>query len=148
MSFLERLLMFLGLLFLAAITLWLNQGQEEPVETIVESKASESDPDYYMENFVATGIDSSGRQYIMDAVRLAHFPHNGTSLIDQPHIIQYSDDSGPRHVYAQSGLISEDGTEVTLRGEVKIIETKSDGSAGHVTTTDKIRIKLKKKPGT
>ena len=147
MKIMERLLMFLGLLLLAAITLWLNQDTPELDETSVEPTSSNSDPDYYIENFVATGVDKQGRQYIMDALRLAHFPQDGTSLIDQPHIIQYTDDAGPRHIYAESGLISSDGTEITLRGEVKVIETKSDGNAGHVTTTNKMRVKLKKKPG-
>jgi lipopolysaccharide export system protein LptC len=84
---------------------------------------------------------------VMDALRLAHFPNDDTSLVDQPHVIQYAEGVGPRHVYAESGLISADGTEILLQGNVKVIESQSDGRPGNVTTTTHMRIKLKKKPG-
>ncbi len=135
-------------LIIAALTAWLEQklGQPVPAETV--SAAERHDPDYYIENFVATGLDGQGRQYVMDALRLVHFPDDETSLVDQPHVIQYTAEAGPRHVYAESGLISADGTEILLRGTVKIIESRSDGDPGTVTTTDRMRIKLRKKPGT
>ncbi len=147
MKFLEKTVIVAVLLVFAALTAWLEQSQQKPVEVAEENTTAPNDPDYYIENFVATGLDAQGRQYVLESLRLAHFPHDDTSLLDQPHVIQYSEEAGPRHVYAESGLLSADGTEILLRGNVKVIESRSDGKPGNVTTTDRMRIKLKKKPG-
>jgi lipopolysaccharide export system protein LptC len=141
----EKLLLVAALLAFASLSVWLERRQEAPAVEQKKEKPAEDQPDYYVENFVATGLDAEGRQYVMDGVRMAHFPVDNTSLIEQPHVIQYTDQAGPRHVYADSGLISGDGTEVLLRGNVKVIESRSDGQPGSVTTTDRMLIKLKKK---
>lgn len=148
MRVLEKFLLAAAFLAFAALTVWLERSQESaPVEQDADQPAL-NEPDYYIENFVATGLDSEGRQYVMDAIRMAHFPIDDTSVIEQPHIIQYTGEAGPRHVYAETGLISADGTEVLLRGKVKVIESRADGRPGNVTETDRMLIKLKKKPET
>lgn len=118
-----------------------------PVVEEQVAQQRENDPDYYMENFIATGLDGEGRQYIMEGVRMLHFPIDDTSLVEQPHIIQYTEEAGPRHVYAETGLISADGTEVLLRGNVKVIESRSENQPGNVTSTERMRVKLKDKAG-
>src|SRR5690606_16051129 len=101
---LEKFLLAAAFLAVAALTVWLERSQERaPVEEAADQPAR-NEPDYYIENFVATGLDSEGRQYVMDAIRMAHFPIDDTSLIEQPHIIQYTGEAGPRHVYAETGL--------------------------------------------
>lgn len=147
MRILEKSLLLAVFLAFAALTAWLERRQDVPEAAPRSEAQREQDPDYYIENFIATGLDSQGRQYVMEAVRLAHYPIDDTSLIEQPHIIQYTDEAGPRHVYADTGLISADGTEVLLRGTVKVIESRSDNKPGNVTTTSRMRIKLRKKPG-
>ena len=147
MNILEKSFVIVAFLLFAALAAWLESSSEPQQQKNEENSAENRDPDYYIENFVASGLDSSGRQYVLEALRLVHFPHDDTSLVEQPHIIQYSDEAGPRHVYADSGLISADGTEILLRGSVKVIESKSDSRAGNVTTTDRMRVKLKNKPG-
>ena len=146
MRLVEKTLLLVAFLAFAALTAWLEGRQEAPPPASQAAESREDEPDYYMENFVATGLDSEGRQYVMEAVRLAHFPIDDTSLIEQPHIIQYTDEAGPRHIYADTGLISADGTEVLLRGTVKVIESRSENQPGNVTTTTRMRIKLKDKP--
>ncbi|GJL81534.1 MAG: hypothetical protein DHS20C01_11680 [marine bacterium B5-7] len=147
MRILEKLILLAVFLGFAAITAWLEQSENQtPGDNAAEVPVN-NDPDYYIENFVATGLDSEGRQYVIESIRLAHFPVDDTSLIEQPHIIQYTDEAGPRHIYADNGLISADGTEVLLRGKVKAIESRSDNQPGNVTTSERMRIKLRKKPG-
>lgn len=148
MRIFEKLLLVTAFLGFAALSAWLEYRQEAPLPGDEETAEQADDqPDYYIENFVATGVDSQGRQYVMEGVRMAHFPIDDTSLIEQPHIIQYTDDAGPRHVYAETGLISADGTEILLRGSVKVIESQSEGKPGNVTSTDRMRIQLRKKVG-
>jgi lipopolysaccharide export system protein LptC len=144
---LEKLLLLTVFLAFAALTAWLERRPETPMAEEQSEGRRDNDPDYYMENFVATGLDSQGRQYIMEGVRMLHFPIDDTSLVEQPHIIQYTEEAGPRHVYAETGLISADGTEVLLRGNVKVIESRSENQPGNVTTTERMRVKLKDKPG-
>ncbi|MFT5112793.1 MAG: lipopolysaccharide export system protein LptC [Parasphingorhabdus sp.] len=147
MNILEKSLLVMALLLFAALTAWLENFSGPEKAESVEARAESHDPDYYIENFVSSGLDRSGRQYILEALRLVHFPDDDTSLVEQPHIIQYSKDAGPRHVYAESGLISADGTEILLSGSVKVIESQTGDKAGHVTTTNRMRVKLKNPPG-
>jgi lipopolysaccharide export system protein LptC len=143
---LEKFLLVAAFLVFAALTAWLERGQELPESVQEEGNRNDQDPDYYIENFVSTGLDREGRQYVMEAIRLAHFPIDDTSLVEKPHVIQYTDEAGPRHVYADTGLISADGTEILLTGNVKVIESRSENRPGNVTTTTRMRIKLKDKP--
>lgn len=147
MNFLEKTLVAVVLLLFAALTAWLETLSAPEENQEAAGREESQDPDYYIENFVTSGLDSSGRQYVLEALRLVHFPHDDTSLIEQPHIILYEEGIGPRHVYADSGLISADGTEVLLQGSVKVIESQAEGRAGNVTTTDRMRVKLKNPPG-
>lgn len=147
MRILEKALLLSVFLVFAALTAWLERRQDAPPPPAQSEALRDDEPDYYIENFVATGLDSEGRQYVMDGIRLAHYPVDDTSLIEQPHIIQYTEEAGPRHIYADTGLISADGTEVLLRGNVKVIESRSDNAPGNVTTTARMRIKLKDKQG-
>jgi lipopolysaccharide export system protein LptC len=144
---LEKFLLIAVFLAFAGLTAWLESRHENPTAEKETAQRADEQPDYYIENFIATGVDSEGRQYVMEGVRLAHFPIDDTSLIEQPHIIQYTEGAGPRHVYAETGLISADGTEILLRGSVKVIESQSDGQPGSVTSTDRMRIQLRKKVG-
>ena len=125
MNVLEKAFIVMALLLFAALTAWLENLSDPETEQTVEEREESHDPDYYIENFVASGLDHSGKQYILEASRLVHFPDDDTSLVEQPHIIQYSGDAGPRHIYAESGLISADGTEILLQGSVKVIESQS-----------------------
>lgn len=147
MRILEKTLVLAVFLAFAALSAWLEYRPQAPARDDEAVERPENEPDYYIENFVSTGLDSEGRQYVLEAVRLAHFPVDDTSLVEQPHIIQYTDEAGPRHVYADTGLISADGTEILLRGTVKVIESRSDGRPGNVTTSERMRIQLRRKVG-
>jgi len=127
-----------------ALSLWLQYGiiEDEPV---VAQGQNNHDPDYYIENFTAVGMDELGRRkYILEAERLVHYPDDGTALLDYPHIIQYEEGQPPIHTYAESGWVSRDGDELLLTGNVRTIQGKGSGVAGGVMTRDKMRINLKK----
>lgn len=77
--------------------LWLqNLVLEDDVE--VQSAELRHDPDYYIENFTATGLDKNGkRRFVIKAKRMAHFPDDDTALLDYPQITQYQEGLAPRH---------------------------------------------------
>lgn len=127
---------------IGAISAWFQLSLMEEDEPQVEVSDSH-DPDYYIENFTATGMDDKGTKYVLEADRLVHFPDDNTALLDRPHVIQYEPGQSPKHAYGDSGWVSSDGTEILLTGNVKIIQGLEDSSAGGVTTTDRLKLKLR-----
>ena len=144
MKILEKISFILLFGVLGLLSMWLQFGIIEREQ--VEFDGNERhDPDYYIENFTAVGMDEKGaRRYVLEAERLVHYPDDDTALLDNPHIIQYEDGAPPRHTYSESGWISSDGNEVLLTGNVRVIQNVgSDEDSGRtVLTTEKMRIFL------
>jgi len=152
MKTLEKIVYMTVLACLGLLSIWLQFGvmERQPVESFDGDQRH--DPDYYMENFTAIGMDKQGRRkYILEAERMVHYPDDDTALLDNPHIIQYQPGMAPRHTYSESGWMGPDGNEILLTGNVKVIQGKSsdDGgnnSAGGIMTTEKLRILLDQEP--
>jgi len=130
---------------LAAMSLWLQfVVLEDAVEQDVTDRSGE--PDYYIENFTAVGMDENGdRRYVLEAERMVHFPEDDTALLDSPHVIQYEPGSAPKHTYAESGWVGPTGDEVLMTGNVRVIQGRGSSSGGGVMKTQKMRVRLKKK---
>lgn len=131
---------------LAGLSIWLQSGLLEPERTQLAEPA-DNEPDYYIEKFTATGIDTAGRRYVVEADRMVHFPVDDTALLDNPHVIQYEENVPPRHVYADSGWMSSNGEEILMTGSVRVIQGKGNLATGGITTTDKMKIRLRQKEG-
>ncbi len=144
MNWLERIVIFSVVIALVGITAWMQSdllGEPASGEQIITEN---HDPDYYIENFTAVGMDTDGnRQYMLEAERMVHFPDDDTSLLDKPHIIQYEPDRAPTHIYSETGWISANGDEVKLTGNVRVIRGRDSTGSGGVTTTDTLNIVLK-----
>ena len=144
MKALEKISFILLFGVLGLLSMWLQFGLIEKEHVEFDGK-ERHDPDYYIENFTAVGMDEKGeRRYVLEAERLVHYPDDDTALLDNPHIIQYEDGAPPRHTYSESGWISSDGNEVLLTGNVRVIQNAggSEDSGGTVLTTEKMRIYL------
>lgn len=103
------------------------------------------DPDYYIENFTATGLDKNGeRRFVIEAERMAHFPDDDTALFDYPHVIEYEEGSAPRHTYADNGWMSSSGDEIILTGNVKIVVEADASGPGGTMKSKRLRILLDK----
>ncbi len=144
MNWLESFVIFSVVMVLFGITARMQSDLlGEPVneeQVITESH----DPDYYIENFSAVGMDTDGnRQYVLEAERMVHFPDDDTSLLDKPHVIQYEPGRAPTHIYAETGWVSANGDEVKLTGNVRVIRGRDSTGSGGVTTTDTLNIVLK-----
>lgn len=144
MKNLENILYISLLGLIGLLGIWL---QTEFIEEEVESNfLSRHDPDYYIENFTATGMDENGnRSFVLQAERMAHFPDDDTALLDNPHIIQYSPDSAPLHTYANSGWLSSGGDEILMTGKVKVVQEADSRSGGSTLRTKKLKIQLAEK---
>ncbi|MFW2439692.1 MAG: LPS export ABC transporter periplasmic protein LptC [Arenicellales bacterium] len=144
MSWLERVIIFSVVIALVGFTAWMQSdllGESDNEEQIISEN---HDPDYYIENFSAVGMDTDGnRQYLLEAERMVHFPDDDTSLLDKPHVIQYEPGRAPTHIYSETGWVSANGDEVKLTGNVRVIRGRDDTGSGGVTTTDTLNIVLK-----
>ena len=152
MKIVEKILFVLLFGVLGLLSIWLQFGIIEQEQVVFDGN-ERHDPDYYIDNFTATGMDKEGRRrYVLEAERLVHYPDDDTALLDNPHIIQYEDGAPPRHTYSESGWISSDGNEVLLTGNVRVIQNPGGNSSagGGEITTEKMRIYLdntRNKPG-
>lgn len=116
---------------------------DEEVE--VENYAERHDPDYYILNFIATGLDKNGqRRYVLKADRMAHFPDDDTAVFDKPHVIQYQDGLAPRHTYADSGWMNSSGDEILMTGNVRVVVEADERGPGGTLNSQRLRILLDK----
>ena len=145
MKFLEKTLLVSVFSALVGLSLWLQFGILEAPKEYIDGK-SRHDPDYYIENFTAVGMDEKGkRKYILEAERLVHYPDDDTALLDNPHLIQYEPGQAPRHTYAESGWFAANGNEILLTGNVRVIQGNNSNAAGGIMTSNKMRILLDRK---
>lgn len=116
---------------------------DEPQE--IRDFNNRHDPDYYIENFTATGLDKNGdRKFVIEAQRMAHFPDDDTALLDFPHVIEFRKGYAPRHTYADSGWMSASGDEILLTGNVRIVIEADEQGPGGEMRAKKMRILLDK----
>jgi lipopolysaccharide export system protein LptC len=113
---------------------------EEEVDRRYDSR---HDPDYYVENFVATELDKNGRRrFVIKADRMAHFPDDDTALLDNPHITEFEIGQPPRHTYADSGWMSSSGDEILLTGNVRVVVEAGPDGGGGTMKSKRLRILL------
>ncbi|MGK0373930.1 MAG: LPS export ABC transporter protein LptC [Arenicella sp.] len=132
----------LGLVGLGGIYLQTSLVEDEPE---LQNFQNRHDPDYYIENFVATGLDKNGqRRFVIKANRMAHFPDDDTALFDNPHIVQYEEGLAPRHTYADSGWMNSSGDEVLMTGNVKVVVEADSRGPGATIKSKRMRVLLDK----
>lgn len=132
----------LGIIGLFGIYLQDAFVQDPPEE---QDFAQRHDPDYYIENFTATGLDKNGqRRFVIEAERMAHFPDDDTALFDNPHVIEYVVGQAPRHTYADSGWMSSTGDEILLTGNVRVVVEADQTGPGGEIKAKRMRILLDK----
>lgn len=132
----------LGMVGLFGIYLQNAMIEDEPE---VQTFNDRHDPDYYIENFTATGLDKNGqRRFVIEAERMAHFPDDDTALLDFPHVIEYEVGLAPRHTYADSGWMNSSGDEILLTGNVKIVVEADERGPGGTMKAKRMRILLDK----
>ena len=135
--------MFAVLGVMLMLTLWMKFVLLDKPEVESDAVAS-NDPDYYVDFFTAYGVDEEGRQYQLEADRLVHYPVDNKALLDRPHLIQTEQEGSPTHIYADSGWLFSEGSEILLTENVKVIRSQG-GQLGGAATTQRMRIKLKPK---
>lgn len=139
---LTRLAIAAALLALLALTWWLPNALTE--RTTLFDGEPRHEPDYTIENFTAVAMDASGwRRYELRAVKLVHYPDDDTMELEKPYLVQYSPDAAPVHTRADRGYMTSKGTEILMRGNVRVTRGSIGARepAGEVTSQE-LRVEL------
>ena len=137
----QNILLVVLFIVLAGLSAWLQFGLLEPVTHGI-SEAEKEDPDYYVEKSTSHGMDSLGRAYSIYSDRMVHYPVGDRVLLDNPIIVQYDVDGTPRRIYAESGWLYNNRSTILMQGNVRVVEGKTETSAGAAMTTKKMVIHL------
>ena len=140
-QYLDRAILVAVLCVMAALGIWMQISLLEPVTTETVSGPGR-EPDYYIQNFTATGRDEVGVIYVLKAERLVHFPDDNTSLLDKPKLVQYENGRPSRRTTSESGWMSGDGNEILLTGDVKVEQFRSNDDPGNITRTQRLLVHL------
>lgn len=112
------------LLTLAALTFWLNQKVQPPQGA--RDGSNRHDPDYVVENFSATRMGPDGiPRYILSAKKMVHYPDDDTTHLEEPRLLHTDPGKPPIRVSADEALLSSDGEQAYLMGNVKVIRDPS-----------------------
>lgn len=110
----------LPLLLLLAATYWLNQ-QVQPLPA-KSAGARPDDPDFIISEISATTLNERGQpRFVLAAQKVAHYPGNDSTILDEPRLTSLYADHPPVYTSARQGEISSSGDEIFLRGDVKLV---------------------------
>ena len=109
------------LLLLALLTVWLDRTVElgsarTPAPVLHE-------PDYVVDKFVLKRLSDTGEtRYVLSSARMTHYPDDDTSHLEQPRLVQGQSGASETHVSAVRGVVSANGSEVKLYGNVELFK--------------------------
>ena len=115
------------LLLFVGLTLWLERVVQPAGPKLDGSTRHE--PDYIVENFNAIKLDLNGQpHFTLAAVKMTHYPDDLTTHLVRPHFIAFNPKTPPYHIYAQRGIITEDGEHAYLYDNVRLVREASGKS--------------------
>ncbi len=121
----QTLTVVLLFMLFAGISAWLQFGllaRSADSAPAHSAAAAAAQPDYSIENLVSTGVDQRGEKYRLSAERLTHYPGERRAVLECPHFIHYPSSGAPRHLYADTGWLDDDGAKVLLSGNVRGVQ--------------------------
>ena len=131
------------LVTLAAGSWWLSRFATAPVA--VFDATQRHDPDYIAENFQNIVMTPAGRpQYELRGKRLTHYSDDGSSVIDQPYVIQYAPGQAPTHARAKEGYLPRGNGYIRLTGNVNVAHGRDPRGAGAEIQTQQLTLELDK----
>lgn len=113
------------LALLAAMTFWLAQTVSPPPGRAEGSKRH--DPDMIVDGFDSTQFGENGIvRFTLSAKRAVHFPDDDTSQLTDVHFVSYEPDQPPLHATSEKALVTSNGDEVFLQGNVLVVREAGD----------------------
>jgi len=111
---------------LVASSLWLSRALDP--ERTGGPGYEPHGPDFYMQDFVSTTMDTNGLpKRKVYARHMAHFPATDSNEFTRPHIVMYRAGGEPWHIRSRRAWANASGEIMLLQGEVHIWRNDADG---------------------
>ena len=124
---------------LVALTFWLRYATELPA--VKHDGKNRHDPDYIVTDATLRKINENGQlEYTLKASDLRHYPDNDTTDTLQPDLLFLSPTAPSLTLTADRGQISQDGKQVDLYDNVKVIRAPYEKYAELVAQTSKLTV--------
>ncbi len=131
------------MLFLALLTLWINQTVQE--EIAQSSSLNRHDPDYMLYNFVSTRTDATGHvKYVLAASEMRHYPESDQTELERPRLTQFGQNMPYTQIYGQRGKVSGNGEQVEFTNKVNVIRQATAEKGEMQLQTEKLIIEPNK----
>ena len=115
----RTLVLIVVLVLLALLSQWLLGLSE--AERQGKDSTLRHEPDYSMENFVITAMDSTGKPaHKLKAPLMLHYADDGSAEFTQPELTLYQDGAAPWEVRSERGWMAEDRKRILLQDAVLI----------------------------
>ena len=110
------LLPMLALVLLASVSFWLERAARVPT---AGEKPLRHDPDFWVEHFTVRSHDETGKlRNTLEARKMTHYLDGDATVIEAPRITYHQ--SPPLRLSAESGLVSDDGKEISFIGATRL----------------------------
>ena len=144
MQSLEKSTVAFTLLALVGLSFWLD-ATFNPSNTPSEATTQPKGEDYYIEGVRISGRDDNGIRFLLTAQRQHRDAENDPAVLERPELTQFDEQHGKRTTTAERGEIEADGSELTLTGNVRIVQEQTTDRPSTVTDTKRLTIRLASK---
>ncbi len=135
---LDRLYPLLALLLLAGGTVWLERVTR--ADDPRPNGPARRDPDFIAEDTRLVSFDADGRQrYVLLAERVTSYPFSRITQLENPRL-RYDQDGRELLIEAERGQVAQDGEEVYLTGDVRVVRAPAPNSPAMTFTSASLRI--------
>jgi lipopolysaccharide export system protein LptC len=134
-----HLLPLLMMLFLAALTLWVQYALVNG--TGGEPRLEKHEPDAIVDNFTVRRLDENGKLlYTFSAPKMFHYPDTRSGEVLYPRVARVADDGGDFTATANRGVVEQLGEKTFLYGNVVVSRGATPGNPELRITTDFLQV--------
>ena len=114
-----RLFPLMLMLALALLTFWLERTVREEA---VHPSLRRHDPDYVIDKFRRVSYDASGAiESTLSARKMVHYPDDDSTELSDPRVVETKRDKPRTTISALRGALSQNGEEIFLYDEVRLL---------------------------
>ncbi|MFA7268603.1 MAG: LPS export ABC transporter periplasmic protein LptC [Sterolibacterium sp.] len=126
------------LTLLAALTFWLERATQ--VDSMSNNDKLRHDPDFIVAQLTMRHFNQDGSlQHSLKAKNMLHYPDNDTTHITEPALTFYAH-AQPTRLSARQAIVSEDGKQVELIDDVRVVREASADNPELVLTTTAMQV--------
>lgn len=114
-------------------TWWLVRNAPRFSDAVQEAPAS-TEPDYFMQQFSVRSFDAAGRlKSELTGTEGQHYPADNTLEVTLPRMRSYDDQAQPTVATAQRAVSTDDGSEIRLYGDARVVREPAPQAGGGMT---------------